>query len=64
MQKFEKDMNDPQIAQLINQDYQEGIKAGVRGTPTIFVNGALLKNTNPEGFQMAIDKEMEKKGKK
>jgi protein-disulfide isomerase len=64
MQKFEKDMNDPQIAQLINQDYQEGIKAGVRGTPTIFVNGALLKNTNPEGFQTAIDKEMEKKGKK
>jgi protein-disulfide isomerase len=64
MQKFEKDMNDPQIAQSINQDYQDGIKAGVRGTPTIFVNGALLKNTNLEGFQAAIDKELEKKGKK
>jgi protein-disulfide isomerase len=64
MQKFEKDMNDPQIAQSINQDYQDGIKAGVRGTPTIFINGALLKNTNLEGFQAAIDKELEKKGKK
>ena len=64
MQKFEKDMNDPQIAQVINQDLQDGAKAGVRGTPTIYVNGALLRNTNPEGFQAAIDKELEKKGKK
>jgi len=64
MQKFEKDMNDPQIMQVINQDYQDGVKAGVRGTPTIFVNGTLLRNTNPEGFQTAIDKELEKKGKK
>jgi protein-disulfide isomerase len=64
MQKFEKDMNDPQIQQAISQDYQDGIKAGVRGTPTIYVNGATLKNTNSEGFQAAIDKELEKKGKK
>jgi protein-disulfide isomerase len=64
MEKFQKDMNDPQIVQVINQDYQDGMKAGVRGTPTIYVNGAILKNTNPEGFQAAIDKELEKKGKK
>jgi protein-disulfide isomerase len=63
MQKFEKDMNDPQIMQVINQDYQDGLKAGVRGTPTIYVNGSLLRNTNLEGFQAAIDKELEKKGK-
>jgi protein-disulfide isomerase len=64
MQKFEKDMNDPQIQQVINQDLQDVAKAEVRATPTIFVNGSLLKNTNPEGFQAAIDKELEKKGKK
>jgi protein-disulfide isomerase len=64
MQKFEKDMNDPQIMQVINQDYQDGAKAGVRGTPTIFVNGSLLRNTSLEGFQAAIDKELEKRGKK
>jgi protein-disulfide isomerase len=64
MQKFEKDMNDPQIAQTINQDVQDGKKAEVRGTPAIYVNGVLLQNTNPEGFQAAIDKELQKKGKK
>jgi protein-disulfide isomerase len=64
MQKFQKDLSDPQIQQAINQDYQDGNKAGVRGTPTIYVNGTLLRNTNPEGIQAAIDKELEKKGKK
>lgn len=64
IQKFNKDMNDPQIMQVINQDMQDGAKAGVRGTPTLFVNGSLLRNTNLEGFQAAIDKELEKKGKK
>jgi len=28
MQKFEKDMNDPQIGQVINQDYQDGLRLG------------------------------------
>jgi protein-disulfide isomerase len=64
MEVFQKDMNDPQIQQAVNQDYQDGLKAGVRGTPTIYVNGAILKNSNPEGFQAAIDKELEKRGKK
>jgi len=64
MQKFDKDMADPQIMQVINQDMQDGAKAVVRGTPTLFVNGSLLRNTNLEGFQAAIDKELEKRGKK
>jgi len=64
MQKFAKDMNDPQIMQVINQDYQDGVKAGVRGTPMIYVNGSFLRNNSLEGFQAAIDKELEKKGKK
>jgi protein-disulfide isomerase len=64
MQKFELAMKDPQIMQVINQDYQDGAKAGVRGTPTIYVNGSLLRNNSLEGFQAAIDKELEKKGRK
>jgi len=64
MPRFQKDMNDPQIMQMVNQDYQDGAKAGVRGTPTVFVNGSLLRNNSLEGFQAAIDRELEKKGKK
>jgi protein-disulfide isomerase len=64
MQKFNKDMNDPQISQEINRDYQEGRKAGVKGTPSIFVNGVMVANTSPEGLQAAIDKALEKNEKK
>jgi protein-disulfide isomerase len=64
MQKFNKDMNDPQIMQVINRDLQDGAKAGVRGTPAIYVNSAFLHDNSPEGIQAAIDKELEKKGKK
>lgn len=64
LQRFEKDMDDPQVSQAISQDLQDGAKAGVRGTPTFFVNGSLLRNTSLEGFQAAIDKELEKLGKK
>jgi protein-disulfide isomerase len=64
MQKFEKDMNDPQFMQVINGDRQDGVKAGVRGTPTIYVNGVFLRNHSLEGFQVAIDKGLEETARK
>jgi len=32
----------------VQQDYQEGIEAGVRGTPTFFVNGIRINGAIPE----------------
>ena len=61
---FEKKMNDPQIASQIRQDIRDGAQAGVRGTPTIFINGRRLKNRSPQSFQAAIDKELQRLGKK
>ena len=62
--EFEKRMSDPKIAAMIRQDLQDGAKAGVRGTPTIFINGRRLKNRSLPGFQAAIDKELQRLGKK
>jgi protein-disulfide isomerase len=56
MEKFEKDRNDPQMRTLINRDLAEGNRAGVRGTPTIFINGRLLRNRRMAGFQELIEK--------
>lgn len=56
--KFKEDLNDPQIRQLINRDMAEAQRNGVRGTPTIFINGRQLKNRSLEGFQDAINKEL------
>ena len=56
--QFNKDMNSPEVRQMINKDLLDAQKAGVTGTPTIFINGKKLKNRSPEGFQAMIDKEL------
>ena len=62
--EFEKKMKDPRITAQIRQDIQDGVQAGVKGTPTIFINGRRLKNRSLQGFQDAIDKELQRLGKK
>ena len=58
MEKFDKDMKAPELKAIVERDFQEGARIGVRGIPTIFVNGRQLKNRSFEGFQAAIEKEL------
>ena len=58
MEKFDKDMKDPELKAIVERDFQEGARIGVRGIPTIFVNGRQLKNRSFQGFQAAIEKEL------
>ena len=62
--EFEKKMKDPKITEMIRQDVREGVQAGVRGTPTIFINGRRLEDRSLRGFQAVIDGELQKLGKK
>ena len=62
--QFDKMMKDPGTTARIRQDVRDGAQAGVRGTPTIFINGRRLKDRSLKGFQTAIDKELQKLGKK
>jgi protein-disulfide isomerase len=59
--RFNSDRRDKAILSLINRDMQEGRAIGVRGTPTIFVNGVQLKNRSITGFRALIDRELEKR---
>jgi len=59
-EEFEHDMKDPKLLARISRDIRDGARAGVRGTPTIFINGRLLRNRTLEGFRAVIDKELEK----
>jgi len=63
MEQFKKDQKDPALAAMVQRDLQEGIQAGVRGTPSIFINGRLLQNRSLAGFKEAIDAELAKKKK-
>jgi protein-disulfide isomerase len=62
MEKFEKDRKDPRIGAIINRDMSEGNRVGVRGTPTVFINGRLLRNRSPAGFQAMIEKMLKNGG--
>jgi protein-disulfide isomerase len=57
---FEEARKDPQLGIRIRRDFTDGVSAGVRGTPTIFINGRQLKNRSLNGFQTAINRELKK----
>jgi predicted DsbA family dithiol-disulfide isomerase len=59
LEKWKKDMSSQEIRKMIYADMRDAEKAGVTGTPTIFVNGRLLVNRSLQGFQQLIDKELQ-----
>lgn len=61
MDKWKKDKGSSTTQNRINIDIQDAQKAGVTGTPTIFINGRLLKNRSMQGFQQMINAELKKK---
>nr|MBF0221252.1 thioredoxin domain-containing protein [Desulfobulbaceae bacterium] len=58
MVKFEADSNDTQLKKQVQLDLQSGYAAGVRGTPTLFVNGRRVKQRSVEGLRQMVDKEL------
>jgi len=58
LKKFSLDMMRPSLRQKIEQDVAEAKKAGVTGTPTIFVNGRKVKNRGIEAISKLIDEEL------
>jgi protein-disulfide isomerase len=58
MERFRNERLNPEITSLINRDLREGSRIGVRGTPTIFVNGNRLGQRSIEAFSAAIENEL------
>lgn len=49
-------VSSPEAADKVNEDYSKGEEAGVRGTPSFFINGkAFQGNPSPEAIGKAID---------
>ena len=62
--EFKKSMTEPGIQAKVNQDLMDGIRAGVQGTPAVFINGKIIRNLSFGGLQAAIDAELQKLAKK
>lgn len=57
LKNFSLDMMRPSIRKKIEQDISDAKKAGVTGTPTIFVNGRKLKKRGFGAISKLIDNE-------
>jgi protein-disulfide isomerase len=57
MEKFLRDMNDPQIKERIEADRQRGNSIELQGTPSLFINGREIpsESMTPEGIREAIN---------
>lgn len=55
--RFTRDMDSPEVEQRIAADMQRGNSSGVTGTPTVFIEGRMLKfeATTPEGLRRGIN---------
>lgn len=60
VERFGKDRKDAGVLAAISRDQQQGSRLGVRGTPTVYVNGRLLRDRSEQGFQQVIDRELAK----
>ena len=63
LEKLKKDMADPAIERQISKDIADGKAAGVRGTPTVFINGRKLQKRGVAGMEELIRAAL-KKGKR
>jgi protein-disulfide isomerase len=64
LEEYEKMKKDPSTQGRVKRDLADGRRAGVRGTPTVFINGKRLRDRSLQGFQDDINKQLEKLGKK
>jgi predicted DsbA family dithiol-disulfide isomerase len=61
--EFESKINSKEIQNRISRDIMDAEKAGVRGTPTVFINGRIIKDRSIKGIQKIIDTQLEGKKK-
>ena len=60
MQKFEKDLKDPALNQMITQDMRLGKQVGVRGVPALFINGRSVKKRSLKDLSNMVEQELKK----
>ncbi|MDX4037905.1 DsbA family protein [Aliarcobacter skirrowii] len=58
--KLKEDMKNPKIDEIIKQDREDANALGVRGTPTIFVNGKQLQELSQKALFDLVEKEIYK----
>jgi predicted DsbA family dithiol-disulfide isomerase len=58
MEKLAKDMNSPAIQNLVARDANEGRRIGIRGIPTILINGKITDRRALADLQAVVEEEL------
>jgi protein-disulfide isomerase len=63
VERFSGDMDSPAVQQRITADMQRGSSVGVTGTPTVFIEGQMLRYeaTTPDGLRQGINYMLQQK---
>ena len=62
MQRFQADLNSPETKKAILKDVDDGDKAGVEGTPSVYINGRKYNGSlELEPMKKIIDEELKKR---
>ncbi|PKN64667.1 MAG: hypothetical protein CVU57_13845 [Deltaproteobacteria bacterium HGW-Deltaproteobacteria-15] len=59
-EKFVRDMRHPDTMRQIGRDFEDAQKAGVKGVPSVFVNGRIVKDRSLEGITSMIEEEFKR----
>lgn len=61
--RFAQEMDSSAVAQRISADMQKGTGVGVNGTPTVFIEGQMLRyeHTTPDGLRQGINIMLQRK---
>jgi thiol-disulfide isomerase/thioredoxin len=63
VERFKQDLEDPSLIAIVERDKMEGIRANVRGVPTVFINGKIYRFRHDEAFMKdMINEEAERLG--
>jgi len=58
--EFNQQQKNPELIAQIRRDYEEGIRLGIRGVPTVFINGRKMRDRSLESLEAAVNQELEK----
>jgi protein-disulfide isomerase len=53
---FARCLTDPAIREHVRHDFEDGVKAGIYGTPTFFINGSAVVAPSPKELGDAVDR--------
>ena len=53
--RFDESLDSGKFAAQVQKDMQEGLRIGVNSTPSVYVNGMMIKDRTKEGLKAAVE---------